>query len=181
MIAQGDDSVPAAGAFVTLIDQPLSTYADDNGEFVLEEVWPGDRLMSVNYEGSKMTGVVMVEAGKTTVMTIEIPEEGSGGEDPPPDGETGTLNIITYGYYEGDEWIGVNYIRVWEEGNYSRRWYASWDDYGNEGQTSFELSCFNAPMDGWYVVEIQWYDGEISQTHTVHLYLDNQTEYFYHQ
>ncbi len=183
LILEDEDTIPAAGAFISLIDQAISTYADDDGEFILENVWAGERLMIVTAGSAKASGSVTVEEGKTTVMTIEMPYSPSTedpGDDPAPDPEpdTGNLTIITYGLYDAEyNWVGVNYIRVWEYGNYSNRWYASWADLGNEGKPSYELTCYNAEKYKYYVVEIQWYDGYNQQTDTIYLYLDNQSEF----
>jgi hypothetical protein len=101
--------------------------------------------------------------------------------DPTGGTDTGKLTIRTYSFYQGDQWVGVNYIRVWEKGNYSKRWFQSWNDFGNEGQSNYELSCYGAEKNKYYVAEIQWYNGDNQQKDTIYLYQDDQVEFIEHK
>lgn len=176
---EGGSNTPAKNALVSVADQGISTYTDSNGEFELEDVWAGERLVVVSYQGQKSSSYVTVEAGKTTVVTVEMPSSDiSDGDN--DDTETGVLRIVAHSFYEGDEWVGVNYIRVWEYGNYSQRWYNSWDEQGNEDQYQYQLNCYNAEKYKYYVVEVGWYNGDVEQNDTIYLYQDDQTEYIFH-
>lgn len=178
IVLDKDDTIPAKNAFISLIDQGISTYADADGKFVLENVWAGERLMVVTTGNSKTAGTVTVEAGKTTVVTIEMPQ--SEPADPGTGETTGNLTVVAYGNYDYDgNWTGVKFIRVWEDNNYSKRWFASWDEKGNEGKPSYELTCYNALKNKYYVIEVEWYDGHNQQSDTTYLYLDNQTQFIY--
>ncbi len=170
-------STPVEGALLSLVDLGKSTYSDSEGKFKFENVPEGQWILMVSYQGRKSAGTVTVVAGKTTVVTIELPNENP---TPTPDEDTGTLRVIAQGFYEGDKWVTVSYIRVWEYGNYSRRWYNSWDELGNEGQVNFELDCYNAPKNKYYVAEVGWHNGDTITNDTIYLYQDDQTVYIYH-
>lgn len=180
----GGSSYPAPHALVAVIDQGISVYTDSYGSFRLTNVWAGKRMLLASYAGSKAVGEVNVIAGGTVNVTIELPAPHATPtptptSSPGDNDDTGTLRIITYSFYENGEWVGVEYIRVWEYGNYANRWYQSWNETGYWGTVSYELDCYNAKKGRYYEVEIGWYNGDY-EIYEVYLYKDDQTEYFYH-
>ncbi|MFP4498156.1 MAG: carboxypeptidase-like regulatory domain-containing protein [Vulcanimicrobiota bacterium] len=178
LAGEGGSSIPAENALVSIIDQGVSTSTDANGEFKLENISAGQLMVLITHNGSKSAGLVTVEADKTTVINVEMPD--SDEVEPEPGEETATLKVIANSFYENDELVTVEYIRVWEDNNYNRRWYQYWDKEGNEGQSNFELDCYNAPKNKYYTVEVGWHNGDTQTKDTVYLYMGEQVEYIYH-
>lgn len=91
--------------------------------------------------------------------------------------EKGSLYILAYGFSEGNDWVQVKSISVHEYDNYGDRWYDYWVDTGD---VSVELECDYANLDRYYVVEVEWYNGDTQTLDTVYFNDDGQTEYIYH-
>lgn len=171
-------ATPVPMALVSVIDQGLSAYTDTQGKFRINNVWAGTRMVMVQGNGQSAINNVNVVAGKTTVINVELP---AGSPSPTPTSTTapkGTLVVKAYGFYQNGEWVGVKYIRVWEYQHYENRWYNSWN--ASNQQTSYELSCRNATLNRYYVVEVEWHNGAHEFLDTNYFYYDGQTIWVYH-
>ncbi|MCE1248223.1 MAG: hypothetical protein LWY06_16405 [Firmicutes bacterium] len=178
---RSDKSTPVPSALVSIIDDGLSAYTDTSGKFTIQNISPGQKMVRVQGNGQTLTNYVTIVGGKTTVITVELPSGGSSTPTPTPTStstQTGKLNVSAYSFYESGEQVGVKYIRVWEYGNYNKRWYNSWTE--STIQTSYQLGCSNATIGKYYVVEVGWQNGDTRTSDSNYFYYDGQTIWINH-
>jgi len=177
---RSDRATPVPMALVSVIDEGLSAYTDTSGKFKIENLPAGQKMVRVQGNGQSLTNYVTIVAGKTTVITVELPSGGSSTPTPTPTStvSTGTLNVKAYSFYEDGQQVGVKFIRVWEYGNYNKRWYNSWSEYA--GQSVYELGCSNATIGKYYVVEVEWHNGDTETRDSNYFNYSGQTIWINH-
>lgn len=179
----GGDPVPVNFGLITIMDQGVSAYTDSSGNYQLEGVWAGERLVLIQGNGRSVTRQASILAGQTTTLDVTLPAGSqpmptptvSPSPSPSPTAGTGTLNIYVYGFYENNEWVGVKYVRVWEYTNYSNRWYQDWSEYAQ--QTRYEINCRGANLNKYYTVEVEWHNGAYQTDSSIYFYRDGQVEW----
>jgi hypothetical protein len=177
---RSDRATPVPSALVSIIDDGLSAYTDAQGKFKIENIPPGQKMVRVQGNGQSLTNYATIVAGKTTVISVELPAGGSSTPTPTPTStiKTGTLNVTAYSFYENGSLVGVKFIRVWEYNNYNKRWYNSWSE--SAGQSSYQLGCNNATIGKYYVIEVEWHNGETETRDSNYFYYDGQTVWINH-
>lgn len=162
-----DESKGISGAVVKVYqgNRFRTCVSGHDGSFVLRDVSPGENLMSITARGFReASGRVKVTENSTRNVLVGLSSLWGRSAD------NGYINIYAYGHedYEGNR-IGVESIRVHQVGDYSHRWYNSWNP--GYGYTYQSLSCSRAPVGKYYRIVVVWGDGSVR---TRDIYLSNK-------
>lgn len=75
--------------------------------------------------------------------------------DKPQTGQTGPLTAKAHGFYEGNKFVPVQQIRIYEVGNYSHRTHQSFSG----GWPEYSWKMNNARVGQYYKVQVTWANG----------------------